>query len=118
MRQRCYNPRNKDFKRYGGRGILVDVRWENSVQFLADMLPTWRPGLTLERKDNDGPYSKENCVWATRFEQSQNSTARRLLEYDGKNQSVAQWARELNVPSVRLRMRLHRGYPIHRVLAQ
>jgi len=108
MRARCYNPKYPKFKYYGGRGIKVDAAWESSVQFIADMMPTWRRGLTLERKDNDGPYSKANCVWATRFEQAQNSRHLHLLEHNGKTQSIAQWARELKVP----RWHFYLGRPI------
>ena len=73
MKNRCNNPNVVGYRDYGGRGITVcERRLESFENFRDDMLLTWAPGLSLERKDNDGPYSPGNCVWATVKEQSRN----------------------------------------------
>lgn len=71
MMYRCYNKDNKDYPDYGGRGIRVAERWHNREQFYIDVLP--RPeGMWLDRIDNDGDYSPENCEWRTPTQQALN----------------------------------------------
>lgn len=79
MRQRCGNPRAPGWKNYGGRGIKVCPEWVTFEQFWSDMAWGYFPGLTLERKDNDGDYSPANCVWATRLDQARNTRKTRMV---------------------------------------
>ena len=71
MKQRCTNPQTAKWKYYGSRGITVCARWDVFENFLADMGER-PPGLTLDRKDNDGDYELANCRWATPKQQRAN----------------------------------------------
>src|SRR5215469_2573236 len=76
MISRCYNPNHKSYKWYGGRGITVCQRWLDSIaDWISDMGPRPSPHHTIERLDNDGPYSPTNCCWIAKAEQT--SRARR-----------------------------------------
>lgn len=81
MKQRCQNPKNARYKDYGGRGITICSQWERWECFIADMGRRPDSQHSLERKDNNGNYEPNNCVWATRSEQQGNKRSK-LSEVD------------------------------------
>ncbi len=78
--QRCTDPEHPSWERYGGRGIAVSQAWRDFGTFKQDMFSSWVKGLELDRIDNNGGYSKENCRWATRAQQCQNKETTILTE--------------------------------------
>ena len=80
MKQRCYNPRNKRFADYGGRGIIVCPQWRTSFENFYASMGSPPPKHVLDRIDNNGHYSANNCRWATYTESAVNRRPRRLNE--------------------------------------
>src|SRR5258707_3048286 len=80
MRKRCFNHQSTRFDRYGGRGIEICERWNSFILFYQDMGPRPSRNMTLERLDNDGPYSPDNCIWATRSAQMRNTSKSKHLQ--------------------------------------
>jgi lambda repressor-like predicted transcriptional regulator len=112
MRWRCTNPNNKDYASYGGRGITVCDRWQKLENFLADMgMPP--DGFTIERRDVNGNYTPENCIWASQEVQQNNRRNNVKLTIGEKTLSMAQWEREVGVSQHCIRKRLARGWSHH-----
>lgn len=80
MRKRCENKNASNYERYGGRGVTVCERWHSFENFLADMGSRPFHGAELDRKDNDGPYSPDNCQWATPSANSRNRRSGRDID--------------------------------------
>lgn len=93
MLTRCFNTHAKAYENYGGRGITVCDRWRNDFPaFLADMGRRPSPRHSVERKDNDGNYEPNNCVWATREEQGRNKRNNVRVTIDGVTRTLVEWA--------------------------
>ncbi len=110
MLERCYSSKHPRYKDYGERGIKVCDRWHNYIGFLEDMGPMWRKGLTIERLDNNGDYTPENCIWATAAQQANNRRNNRMLTVDGVTSTVSQWAHRNGLAVSTVFSRLEQGW--------
>lgn len=109
MHRRCKNPSQISYRLYGARGIYVDPAWDDFAVFLADMGE--RPeGASLDRIDNEGPYSKANCRWATLDEQLMNRSCTRAIEVNGQRLVLRDVERSLGVSRGTVSMRLLHGW--------
>lgn len=98
MRARCYNKARREYARYGGRGIEVCERWSSFAAFVADMGRRPGPGYSLERKDNDGWYTPDNCIWGTAKQQCRNRQTTKTVEFRGEAMSLAEAAERAGLP--------------------
>jgi len=100
MLKRCNNKNDKSYLDYGGRGVKVCRRWERLENFISDMYPTFKEGLTLDRKNHLGNYEPDNCRWATLNTQAQNT---RLLNstntsgYRGVSKNGEKWRVRISI---------------------
>lgn len=117
MRSRCNNPHNKEYHRYGGRGIVCCEEWKDFTQFKEWALKSgYEDGLSLDRIDNDGDYCPHNCRWATREQQSSNTSQNVFLTYNGETKTIAQWCRTVGSYESRLSWRYKQGWPVEEIL--
>jgi hypothetical protein len=77
-KRRCFSRKNIGWKNYGGRGITMCKRWRNDYSLFLQDMGRCPPGLTLDRKNNNGNYEPGNCRWATRLQQVHNRRKRQL----------------------------------------
>ena len=117
-KKRCSNPKDKEYRRYGGRGIKMDPRWENDfLLFFLEVGPRPSPAHSLDRIKGNLGYEPGNVRWATKEVQAQNRpTFVRLVTANGKTQTVAQWARELGIGATTIYYRVNKGWPPERAL--
>lgn len=109
---RCYNEKQKTYKHYGGRGILVCERWHTFKNFYDDMIAGYKKGLSIERENVNGNYEPSNCRWATHYEQVRNRTDNHFLEYNGQKMILNDWAKKYGIRKATLWARINSGWDI------
>lgn len=107
---RCGRKRDPRYTYYGGRGIFVCKRWKKFENFFSDMGHPPSSKHSIERIDNNGPYSPNNCKWATKSEQVRNRRVTRWITFNKKRMCLKAWEEETGIDSSLIRYRLAKGW--------
>lgn len=117
IKQRCYNEKHHKWKSYGGRGIAMCEEWYCSFEaFYRDMGPRPSPEHTIDRRDNGKGYCKENCRWATKEEQANNTRTNIFYTHNGVSKTLAAWCKEYNIDYYVVYSRLKNGWSLEQAL--
>lgn len=120
MKQRCTNPRKRAYKDYGGRGITVCPEWQNDYRAFRDWSIThgYESMLSIDRIDNNGPYSPDNCRWIPLPDQARNKRSSRFFTCFGETKILADWMRDPRcaVNGKALARRLKLGWPFAKAI--
>lgn len=119
LKQRCRDPKVKEYKYYGGRGISISPEWNAFKTFYEwAMSHGYADNLTIDRIDNDGNYESSNCRWSTRIEQSRNKRNNHLITYMGQTKTLAEWSEDFGMESSTLRQRFNHGWNLERAMTE
>ena len=119
MKQRCYNPNNTYYHRYGGRGITICAEWKQDFKAFYDwaMSNGYTDELTIDRIDVNGNYEPSNCRWVTKEIQNKNTRRNINITYKGETHNVREWSSILNININTLYDRLRRGWSGEKTLS-
>lgn len=117
MKKRCSDEKSTAYERYGGRGIKVCERWELSFDdFLSDMGPRPSAKHSIERKDRDGDYCPENCIWALPVVQARNTSRNFWVTINGESKLIQDWSKLSGVGRTTIIMRIQAGWDHERAV--
>lgn len=119
MKQRCNNTNSTSYAGYGGRGIIVCNEWKDFIPFHKWAIGNgYHEGLSIDRKDNDGPYAPWNCRWVTNKTQCRNRRSTTRFLHDGKDLTLPEWEEEIGIKQQTLSSRIYTyGWNIEKALA-
>lgn len=114
IRQRCNNPKDTNYSRYGGRGISVAPEWQDDFSAFRDWSEAngYEESLECDRIDNDGPYAPSNCRWVTRLQNCNNTSRNQFIELNGERLTHADFARKHGLTYSTLKNRINKGWPV------
>ena len=123
IKTRCNNSNESNFRLYGGKGIKL--LWSSFEEFRDDTYPSYlehtekfgEQNTSIDRIDNNGHYSKENCRWATRKEQARNAKYDRFIEFNNERKGLIEWAEQFGLKKATLWARINKSkWPIEKAL--
>ena len=114
IKSRCNHKENPAYKHYGGRGIKCE--WRSFQEFYKDMGDIPGTGYSIDRINNNGNYSKQNCRWATVLEQMNNRRVTLFLTFKGETLTMKDWAKIKKIPYKCLYKRFRMGWPTEKIL--
>ncbi len=117
MIARCHTPSDCHYQYYGARGISVCDQWRHSFATFILNMGKCPEGFTIDRIDNGGNYTPDNCRWANKSTQMRNRRNAVMLTFNGKTQNMVEWATELGLGYKMLQHRYARGWPAERILS-
>ena len=119
MKERCYDLKNSEYHRYGGRGIMVCSRWQDSFEnFFEDMGDKPSKEHSLDRINVNGNYEPENCRWATIEQQANNKEQSIKYEFRGEILTMKQISRIIGIPYTTLITRRNKGWDFERIVTE
>lgn len=118
MIDRCHYPKDHKYRLYGARGIKVCDEWRNNKNkfFEWAFAHGYKKGLSLDRIDNDGDYTPENCRWATVKQQANNRRTNHVVCINGEKHTITEWANISGVHKSTIRERILRGWEGEKLL--
>lgn len=118
IKERCYNPNNKSYKNYGGRGIKMSSEWKyNFIAFYKWAIENgYKDGLTIDRINVNGHYEPFNCRWITQKKQMNNTRVNVYITYNNETHTMQEWSEMTNISYSTLRGRYRRKWDIEKML--
>lgn len=117
MKERCNNSNSINYKNYGGKGICLCKEWNES--FIAfynwSIQNGYQDNLSIDRIDSDKNYEPNNCRWASRITQNNNTNRNHLVSYNGETHTISQWCKKLKLPYSTLYGRIRKGWKADRI---
>lgn len=120
MKNRCYNPNEPNYKRYGAKGITVCDEWKDNFEAFRKWALNngYQDDLSIDRKDGKSGYSPDNCRWATSKEQNNNLSTNIFITFKEKNLTAKQWSEEMGIPYKTVLERYHNNLPPEKIFAK
>lgn len=119
IKSRCYNPNDKAYHNYGGRGIRMCDEWLNDINSFIEWALShgYKKELAIDRKENNGDYSPDNCRFITLKENNQNRRSTKFFTYQGETLNLMQWCEKLGLSYNTVLMRIRRGWSFEKAIS-